>query len=80
MGKPWVIQNFPFFPIPGCCFNPKPMLFFFRLSRRRRDFFNERVYMLNVQKHLPKYNQHLCMLLIVMKVRNVNFDERRTHC
>jgi len=43
-------------------------------------FFNERLYMLNVQKHLPKYNQHFCILLIVMEVSYANFDERRSYC
>ena len=43
-------------------------------------FFNERVYMLNVQKLLPKYNQLFRMLLMVIGVRSVNFDEHRTHC
>jgi len=43
-------------------------------------FYNERVYMLNVQKHLTKYTQHFRMLLIVIEVGYVNFDEHRTHC
>ncbi len=43
-------------------------------------FFNERVYMLNVQKHLPKYNQHFCILLIIREVWYLNFYECRTHC
>jgi len=43
-------------------------------------FFNERVYMLNVQKHLSKYNQLFRIFLIVIEVGNVNFDEHRTHC
>ena len=61
-------------------FTPFPNLFFRPGSRRWRDFYNERLYMLNVQLHLLKYTQFFLMLLIVIKVVIVNFDEHRTAC
>jgi hypothetical protein len=49
-------------------FTPFPNLFFQTDKFFGLPFFNERVYMLNVQKHLPKYTQLFCMLLIVIEV------------